>query len=405
MKKICTKNSGFSLVELALVMLIFSTILSIVLFSLKIYNLKQSRTHTLEALEDIRSANFIFLNQKKYYPCPARFDLPNTDLNYGVADCANALKATSFGRDANDDGTDDVILIGMVPFKTILDPLDGVKADMLTGSDTIDGWGNKISYAVSELQTDSNPANLPYKESYGAIDIVDEHGNTVLDDKATAHVALVSHGENGVGAFTQNGKVVQLCTLSVTVPTTPPGPPQPPAQNTVDPDERENCDHNDGRFLSGLRNENDNSYNDDLVKFQIIKTSSLWFYSGGIMNQNGTPGNPFDDFLIPQVSNTNIGFVGIGTETPTEKLHVAGDVQANEVRANKYCDENGQNCMSANSLAGDGINCQNNEAVIGIENDDVVCAAVFAPQNLTCGPGLFMVGISNKTGAICEALP
>ena len=408
MKKNNAKNRGFTLVELALVMLIFGMIITTVMFAFKINTVRQSHNLTIESINDIRIANATYAGIRNKYPCPAPINANETDIEYGAARCDHpGVKRIPAERDANEDGdpNNDFILIGAVPFKTLMGTINYTE---FTGKDSVDGWGNKIIYAVTENL--SERSNDPFNGDHGAINVFsefpdpDDEKDTILDKKGTAHIVLVSHGENGVGAYTAHGQKTSKCTVSVTLPGEP--EPEEPVAGEDARDELENCDHNDDEFLSGLRSENKNNYNDDIVRYQIIKTTSLWEYADIKMSDNGTPWDPADDFPIPVVSNTNIGFIGVGIEEPKERLHVAGDVLADEVRADQYCDGNGQNCLNANSLAGSGMNCSGgNKAVVAIAENQTVCADIFQPQNLACNPGEFMVGISNKTGAICAVLP
>ena len=310
------------------------------------------------------------------------------------------------GRDANEDGNDDRILVGGVPFATILhpNPAIGVPTRDFSEADAFDAWGKKLTYAVSELMTDAG-----YNENYGAIDIVDEHGQTILEVAQTAHTVIISHGPNGVGAFTADGQLTENCSLGITEDTDGDGEPdaQPgvPAAYTTNPDETENCDMNDARFMSGLYSERTSSFYDDMMTYQLIKSSSIWVPSGLVFDDNGTPGNPADDIEILQVSNTNPGNIGLGTQSPTEMLEVVGDIQAMQILADQYCDSAGQDCMSAEAIAGTGMTCPNGQVATGIENNSVRCAPAFSgPVVGTCPANQYMVGISNVTGVICESL-
>jgi hypothetical protein len=54
-------------------------------------------------------------------------------------------------------------------------------------------------------------------------------------------------------------------------------------------------------------------------------TSSFWFYNGSVWNQIGTGGASPWTISGSNIYNSNTGNVGIGTSSPTSKLHIAGN--------------------------------------------------------------------------------
>jgi hypothetical protein len=54
-------------------------------------------------------------------------------------------------------------------------------------------------------------------------------------------------------------------------------------------------------------------------------TSSFWFYNGSVWNQIGTGGASPWTVSGSNIYNSNTGNVGIGTSSPTSKLHIAGN--------------------------------------------------------------------------------
>ena len=398
-------QKGFSLVELAIVMIIFGSIISIMGHALSVYTAQQQREHTTEAIEKttgaLIEAQIIF----GFLPCPARLNLPEDHPDYGIADCTSVDRGIR-GRDADNDGVRDPMLVGAVPIRTLEDMEldDSVIADL----NTYDGWGNRLVYAVSSnlaFDNDTFPLShggkAEFNEQWGIIDVLDEFGVSVLEIPATAQFVIVSHGENGKGAFNNQGQRQDICTVSLTDPN---DPPQQTSTFVPDPDESENCDHNDIRFLSGLRSERPGFYNDDIVRFRSLNATSLWKYTS---TQTLPPANPGDPPLeLDRIVSTNPGNIGVGLKTPEEKMHINGDLMADKVLADGLCDENGGTCMSAESIAGNDPNmkCSGpNQAVRIIEKNKVVCEEIFQPIILTtCPTGEAACGISNTAGLLCR---
>lgn len=412
-------QNGFTLVEMAIVLVIFGMVMSTLTLAMRMYMGGQARDRTLEAVEETQTALFLFQIDQGKYPCPADPTLPPTDPNYGVADCSSANLITVIGRDGdNADGDNnpntggDPVLIGTVPFNTLLDP-DGNPAtadapyDKFKAHHGFDGWGNKLTYAVTRNLTDA--VLTPFDHEAGAIYVVDERNNNILDVPGSAHLVIISHGANAKGAWSENGTYIDDCVdLSIVVPGT--------TTTKIPKDERENCDHEepavaDAIFLKGIANDRQNDYNDDIVKFVVSNVSDIWAYTNAIFNDNGTPGNPADDFIINQIANTNGGKIGVGIDTPQEQLHLEGDVQAFEFHVDGICDTAGGDCLPPEYIGGDVLDmqCPAGEVVTQIgrptaadPTPKVVCSNPFPASAFTpCPAGQFLTGISNVTGPIC----
>ncbi|MCE7886836.1 MAG: type II secretion system protein [Alphaproteobacteria bacterium PRO2] len=390
--KPCKKNRGFTTLELAIVIIIFGLMMTGVMTALKFYTVQQRDARTEEAFQVSRVSLQAYLGNKRAYPCPASPTAERGSDEYGReqrdADgkCAaiNGVQQAVVSRDQDNRNGEDIVLVGSIPFMTILDPdNDGNQDDKvttgipLTDASTYDGYGRRLTYAVTETLTDP----VRYNDAFGTILVVDEHdqplvevredlnengaldpgedvnNNNQLDPGLYAHFVIISHGENGRGAYMPNGEVVENCPDSASLPVGVPG------QTAVT--EIENCNETWGKFLSGLRYNTDSSRNDDTVKFQISQTSGLWTYVPGTNNK---------------IMNTNGGNVGFGTEVPSERLDINGRLQADFLNADKYCDINeNERCLEAAALGGDlpTMKCDAGEVITGIEDNKVHCEPAF----------------------------
>ncbi|MGQ0526593.1 MAG: type II secretion system protein [Alphaproteobacteria bacterium] len=369
------KNAGFTIIELSLVLIIFGGIAGGLLAAYRLYGMQGARMQTVEAIASLDDALVKFQDKHKYYPCPADPAAGRGDPGYGRSNCGLPPTATP-GRGG------EPVLTGAVPFATLLDPDsdpatdDGLDLDI--SPDTArDGWGHRLTYAVTQRLT--NPAITSYNDAFGAIFLNDENGNSILAQPGTAHIALVSHGRNGSGAYTPEGVLVGAC------------PPPPAVEN-------ENCDGDDAIFLSGLASDNAATFNDDIARAFVYKGGPLW--------------EPIAE-NSPKIRNINPGNVGIGIKDPEERLHVNGGLTAQRLDAGLYCDNAGGNCMPPEFVGGDaetaGVavdgspfrnTCDPGKIAVAIEGNEVICQPIILPS-APCPPGRIAIGIEGDALVCC----
>lgn len=417
-------QAGFTALEISLVLIIFGIVSVTVMSAFMMYTKQQTITKTQESLDDSRSALLEYVANFGVYPCPANPALTPTNAAYGRevraipgddnSACVSGTPAVP-GEDTSDAGTaPDGVLIGTVPFKTIEERLlaTGIIYSNFGDYETTDGWGRKLRYAVTQDLTTSST----YNDFRGAINVVDEsdvsvldenedannnntldpgedkNGNGIIDFGRYAHFILISHGENGRGARTRQGSLVENCALSVPIPN--PAPPGTTAVNEI-----ENCDDLDGKFLNGLRIDNNFSFNDDVVKYSFAENSNLWRFSG-----------------LGQIENTNGNRgVGIGTDQPRadSQLQVVSDIVAGNVWAVEYTSRVASDRMPAQALGGDNtagvsaqMQCPPGQIVTSIQNNTVTCGTPFGttpPPDMVCpltagGVQTVMYGMQNLAG-------
>lgn len=394
------KTGGFSLIELAILSLVVGLVLSSVIQNYNNYSRKRNLEDTEARLNEISSAVMLYLAENNEYPCPSIPGLLQSDPGYGHGFCPSGTLAldtcTAEGfcraRGARDvggavtwnnsdpdeanhfwevapDGDDenDAVLIGGVPFKDMNISLN------LSTQDTSDGWGRQFTYVVTEALTDQ----ATYDERLGTISVQAQSGAELTTPSGAKNVVIMTHGKDGKGAYSSDGRLIAPCAGVAR--------------------DVENCD-GDATFTvmtDGTRfHLADNAdYYDDIVIHLLWKTSSLW-------TQSST--DPDD------IYNRNTGNIGIGVEDPTEKMDVDGNVLVDKGRADQFCDVNGNNCFDPQIIAGSGISCGSNRAMVGIVNNDVVCADLALTgvlPNQNCPAGEYIVGFTAGGFIDCQTPP
>lgn len=445
------QNKGFTLIEIAIVTMIVG-ILSIPLFHMyNEYIIKQQYEVTRENIDTIQSLISSFVIVNKRYPCPADASKDPTDPEYGIEQCKYAgnigktppaptntlaiggcLPNNSFCRVTSTrtiapSVTPEAVLVGAVPVATlILENRNGGIKFSESFNRGLDGWGNQLTYAVTDNMTD----RLTYNMQRGAINIITEFnldiGGRPLTDPTYFHYIVVSHGKDGVGAFSRNGQRISLCTSGIYGDPDGPTPDGSHPPGTVAMKDVLNCDLN-ATFLSSISHEtptSDPTHYDDIISPGVSATSALWEY----VRDAGVKTN--------HIRNLNQGKVGISI-SPVATLDVGpstasadgkGDIRAEtQIRSPKFCTKNDTACfttaglVTANSpppVANEGtlpdgtpkalgVRCANGRAMIGISRGDEVCgnvmfppAGTWTPQ--TCGGGTpYLKGLTSDGKIEC----
>lgn len=396
-----TRKEGFTLIELAIVIVISGFIMASLSTGFSMYRKQQIIDKTDKNIEAVSLAVKQMFNEGLggRYPRPAGRNLDPTDPDYGLEISAADAAALAVGactadlvckvpgaRDADGDGNPDPVLIGAVPVRTMRDMLltfvsdqyqlfegagilynftTGIKVtDSASYDFNLDGWGRIFTYAVTENLTDA----ATYDDLFGAIAVETENGDSLLNEAGSAHVAFISHGPDGKGAYTPDGKLYRPCNATLGV-------------------DQENCD-DDSTFVNGLISLGLNAeYFDDFLRFFTRGSATIW-------RPSSTVG--------AAIYNTNPGRVGIGTDTPTEKLHVLGNAQTGSAHANSYCDQTGADCVIPATIGGAGISCGAGNTMTGISFNSAECAASpTAPVVLStnCPAGQILQGV-NADGSL-----
>ena len=405
--KIWPKNPiceyGFSLLEISFV-LIISSLFYMAIFKLYDYQSQVSRIEKTEMnLDEVHSQVSFFQINERRYPCPANRAIGPEDANYGrefdancdpaaigltLGNCVGGVCLVAGARDFDGSGVtgdiaDERVLIGAFPVRSM---------PAITGSDVpdsiaLDGWGSKLTYAVTLSQTQGN-----YRFFMGMIRALDEFGQPTAGIDNDAHYVIVSHGPDRKGAFIEGGTLFQVCGAVTT--------------------DDENCD-DDSTFVQALGHSEAQGapvipatgrtpYYDDYVFFSRNQSANIW---------TRTAAAPF------YVFNENTNNVGVGTNNPQQRVHVDGNLNVsghaanewdNPVLVSRICDETGVFCFNVTDITGPNgttpIACTlAGQVMRGISNTNEDCIApIFdAPEaNRDCSPG-WVAGIRTNGTIIC----
>ena len=177
-----SKNAGgFSLIELAVAMVVIALLLGSLLVPLSTQVDERRYAETQTRLEYVREALIGFALANRYLPCPA---ISKTD-----------------GREDRDTATNACTLVSGNPKR------DGYIPWVTLGVAPQDAWDNLIRYSVDPDFARSNPINFFTLSSTGDIRIRTRDDTGTLVDLSNIEIpaVILSHGKNGYGATSTSG--------------------------------------------------------------------------------------------------------------------------------------------------------------------------------------------------------
>lgn len=239
------EESGFTLLEMAVIVVISGIILTFLGSALLTFMRENQIETTEQRIAKIESALGRYLSDNGRYPCPANRFLGPGDSDFGK-EVTTTCNSGGFSGTTRRGG----VRIGAVPNRSL----------NLTEEDAADAWGRKFTYAVTEnLATPQ-----AYRSDEGRVRIRDDSGGVITDE---AHYIVISHGVTGEGGLPLGAG---------NLPTIP-----CPTVNTRD---RENCDHSNNIFRQTLTNPAPNlvDFYDDYVTFRGFR-SSLAIPTGAVL--------------------------------------------------------------------------------------------------------------------------
>ncbi len=267
-------QQGFTLIEAAVVIMIVSLVM-IPVFGFMQYKQRVDNQKDMSVnYERITTALEIFLKQNGRYPCPADATMSIGTNNFGDEVCG--------GTGVNSANN---IYRGAVPTAALNLPY--------RLAENHDGW--KLQYVVDQDQTTEANYN-----GAGNINIVDRGGNPV---SSGVIYVLVDPGIDGKGATSMFGGAGPACGATA--------------------NDSENCD-NDRTFVDSEKTDIFNTasanYYDDTIYFQRPREDT------GFWMTQRNPGSLSGLNIV----NRNPGNIGIGTDTPSEKVDVSGNVRVDD---------------------------------------------------------------------------
>jgi prepilin-type N-terminal cleavage/methylation domain-containing protein len=201
---------GFTLLELAIVMIIIAVLIVPLIKGYEIYMERQKREVTAKNIATVQEALAWFVvspidpvnapngAKNRRLPCPAERAAPMDTAAFGAEGTCTAIPG-SIAVVPGAAVPPGQVVIGAVPFRALNIPSEA----------TFDGWGRRLTYAVTLRLTSETTrvvdVNTPI---FGDIALVDSTGVSKIKPDGTGAYALISHGENGLGAYSADGGVV-----------------------------------------------------------------------------------------------------------------------------------------------------------------------------------------------------
>jgi len=140
---------GFSLVELAVVMVIVGLLLGGMIATLSVQIDQRNHSETQFRLEAAREALLAYAIANGRLPCPATSASAGAEVRLATGVCGATGTAFDYYG-----GVSGGVTGGLLPAVTLgFQPVD-------TSGFAIDAWGNRIRYAVSMVTTPAHPANF-----------------------------------------------------------------------------------------------------------------------------------------------------------------------------------------------------------------------------------------------------
>lgn len=416
-------QAGYSLIQIAIAMVVLGIFIAAAGKSYVVYLNGKQITTTLENIEDVRIALQSYRERLGVYPCPSRMDINRNNPDYGArtscdggpdddhdhmppGDCGDGIcietvvDGTAYvmtnGQNVTPPAralTNARVRVGAIPFREL----------QIDEKSTIDGYGSKLLYAVTESLTDRDTFN----DANGAVHIVNALGESLVDPPGSAPFVIVSTGPNELGAYSSEGAQVVPCSGAVLDAEncrnfdpasliTPPILPVTPPFALYAADYRVDADNN-------------NSF-DDIVEFFSKEDTPKWQRTDGdvesiralVEDGVGVGTNEITNALVIPQKVTNYDADDNPGTPPVE--HDGALRATGELRTTRICDENGANCFDPDLLGGTTMmSCPPGEYMIGFGNNGPICddVRVYCPNNSQP----IMTGLNADGSPICMARP
>lgn len=293
-------NAGFTLIEIAVVIMIIGLLVAGLAQAYTIYikktqfdKVEKTYDSVQDGLRDFISSDpnpsDAFVETEGRYPCPASPSAVPLSATHGAEFCPTVTAGNCQNDVCVRTGTDGrLVFVGALPTKTM-----GVSSQV-----AIDPYGNRLTYAVTADLTVSGALSGGVTPA-GAVTIDPTISGTPITD---AHFAIVTHGEDGAGSYTYEGAQ------------------HPNACRVGENGDAENCD-DDAVFSELERSTAQNAdFYDDALAFTLNSGSADLFW-------DAIAGNPAN---IRNLNDSGLVWVGPAPDVVTyasKKLVVRGDTE------------------------------------------------------------------------------
>lgn len=213
MRGVAQSPRGFTLVELAVVLAVLGLLLGTLLMPLAAQHDLRGRRDTERALADVREALLGYAIAKGRLPCPAASSLPTGTAGAGIEARVDGQCACNGGSEASAGGRrcTGSAVVGVLPWVSL-------------GLPETDAWGRRYTYAL-DTKFGRDPMQATFGAGCAPSPVPRSAGfalcspATVVVKAADPGVALVSggvpaivvsHGKNGHGAYTSQGRRLDL---------------------------------------------------------------------------------------------------------------------------------------------------------------------------------------------------
>ncbi len=406
MRNLLKTIKGYTLIETAMVLVMTGMMIGAFASVYTIYVKNRDFSETQASVKRVSSNLAAFVNLYGRYPCPSQPNLGRGQPGHGMELCApnndsiNPLPAAgncfeySSANSSLTEGicveestaavVDKRVLRGTLPFKAL----------NMSEEQTIDQYGNKLTYAVTYSMTDKDTFSIKPGEA-GAVILVDDNDNEVAGGTNAAHFYVFSSGKNGAGAYTRNGVLSLRCPSSSS-------------------QENENCDTSDGdgiyRHAAKTERQGTNFFDDQ------------GFYKAGLNIQKWEYPDPDSDDVTHKLPGKLVIGAPIAADlTNASKVEVKGNVLSDGgvLMSDKICHTTAGRsdmdpaCFTSEMIAGqlaegEGLQCPRDDPdgagqyMVGIQNGRVICEdEIF----ISCAGGTFVREIKPDGTVVCNSPP